>query len=220
MVAAPIALRRFNTYRNEVMDGAILTGAGAAGFAIGSAIIFWAPIFNHGGPSIDVSDWTLMIIGMAIVRPVVITLAGAMLGAGIWRYMMTPKTSILILPAAGSIGGMILLYLGSLWIQPSGGGIWPEALWLVLVGIAVFILYRMVLAAAIDQDRRALGGDGTRLVCPHCHRLTLKAPSVRAAASHSPPRRISHLQNPSAHREQWSVRRSSSGDAHVPGNHR
>lgn len=174
MVAAPIALRRFNTYRNEVMDGAILTGAGAAGFAIGSAIIFWAPIFNHGGPSIDVSDWTLMIIGMAILRPVVITLAGAMLGAGIWRYMMTPKTGVLILPAVGSIGGMILLYLGSLWIQPSGGGIWPEALWLVLVGIAVFILYRMVLAAAIEEDRRALGSDGTRLVCPHCHRLTLK----------------------------------------------
>lgn len=174
MVAVPIALRRFNTYRNEVMDGAILTGAGAAGFAIGSAIIFWAPIFNHSGPSIDVSDWTLTIIGMAILRPVIITLAGAMLGAGIWRYMMTPKTSVLILPAAGSIGGMILLYLGSLWIQPSGGGIWPEALWLVLVGIAVFILYRLVLAAAIDEDRRALGSDGTRIVCLHCHRLTLK----------------------------------------------
>ena len=174
MVAAPIALRRFNTYRNEVMDGAILTGAGAAGFAIGSAIVFWAPIFDRRGPSIDVSDWTLMIIGMAILRPVIITLAGAMLGAGIWRYMMTPKTSVLILPAVGSIGGMILLYLGSLWIQQSGGGIWPEALWLVLVAIAVFILYRMVLAAAIDVDRRALGSDGTRIVCPHCHRMTLK----------------------------------------------
>ncbi|MGI8486790.1 MAG: hypothetical protein ACR2OU_21340, partial [Thermomicrobiales bacterium] len=67
MVAAPIALRRFNTYRNEVMDGAILTGAGAAGFAIGTAIVFWAPLFNHGAPSIGVSDWTLMIIGMAIL---------------------------------------------------------------------------------------------------------------------------------------------------------
>ncbi len=174
IVAAPIALRRFNRYRNEVMDGTILAGAGGAGFAIGSAIVFWAPIFDHRGPSIDVSDWTLTVIGMAILRPIVITLAGAMLGAGVWRYMKTPQRRVLILPAAGSIGGMILLYLGSLWIQPSGGGLWPEVLWLGLIAVAVFILYKLVLTSAITEDRKAFGTDDTRIVCPHCHRMTLE----------------------------------------------
>jgi len=174
IVAVPIALRRFNQYRNEVMDGTILAGAGGAGFAIGSAIIFWAPIFDHGAPSIDVSDWTLMVIGMAILRPVVVTLAGAMLGAGVWRYMKTPQRRLLVFPAAGSIGGMVLLYLGSLWIQPSGGGLWPEVLWLALIAVSVVILYRLVIAAAITEDRKALGNDDTRIVCPHCHRMTLK----------------------------------------------
>ena len=174
MLAAPIALRRLNQFRNEVMDGMILAGSAAAGFAIGSAIVFWAPIFTHAGPRIDVSDWTLMVIGMGILRPLIIGLSGAMLGAGIWRYMMVPKQRVLILPAAGGIGGMVLLYLGSIWIQPSGGGLWPEVLWLVLIAVAVAIVFRLVLTSSITEDRKALGSDGTRIVCPHCHRLTLK----------------------------------------------
>lgn len=174
ILAAPIALRRLGQFRNEVMDGMILAGSAAAGFAIGSAIVFWAPVFTHAGPRIDVSDWTLMVIGMGILRPLIIGLSGSMLGAGIWRYMIVPKQRVLILPAAGSVGGMLLLYLGSIWIQPSGGGLWPEVLWLVLIAVAVAIVFRLVLASSITEDRKALGSDGTRIVCPHCHRLTLR----------------------------------------------
>ncbi|HEU0165503.1 MAG TPA: zinc ribbon domain-containing protein, partial [Thermomicrobiales bacterium] len=97
---------------------------------------------------------------------------GAMLGAAVWRYMITPVPQGLILPAGGAIGGMILMDLGSIFIQ--GNGLWPEVLWLVVVGIAVFVLYRLVLAAAVKDDRRTLGEDGSRIVCPHCHQLTLR----------------------------------------------
>jgi len=173
VVAAPIALRRLDAFRNELMDGVILTGAGGAGFAIATAIVFWVPLYGDGGPSTSVSDWTLTIIGMGILRPIILALTAAMLGAGIWRYLVTPRPFVLILPGIGSIGGLILATLGSIWIQPSG--LWPEVLWLAIVALAIYVLYRRVIKQAIAYDQRVLGTDGTRVVCPHCHRLTVRS---------------------------------------------
>jgi hypothetical protein len=166
----PIALRRWPQFRNEVMDGAILGGACAAGFAIGSAIVYWWPMVAGSGPLTSVSDWTISILGVALVRPVVITLCGAMIGAGIWRYMIR-KSLVVALPAAiGGIGGYLLLTFGSIQLQASG--IWAEFLWTLLVLAAVFTVYRKVLDQAVADDRRALGDERSRIVCRACHKVT------------------------------------------------
>ena len=166
----PIALRRWPQFRNEVMDGAILGGACAAGFAIGSSIVYWWPMVGDAGPLTSVSDWTLAVLGVALVRPVVTTLCGAMIGAGVWRYMIRQSLVAVVPPAIGGIGGYLLLTFGSIQLQASG--IWTEFLWTLLVLAAVFILYRKVLDQAIADDRRALGDEQSRIVCPACHKVT------------------------------------------------
>jgi len=170
IVAVPIAMRRWPQFRNEVMDGVILCGTSAAGFAIGSAMVFWAPIVSDKGPQTSVSDWTLTTLGVVLFRPIVITLAGAMLGAGIWKYMLTPNPSVVILPAVGSIGGILLLTFGSLQLQPSG--LWPEVMWTLLIAIAAFLVYRLVLNSAISADRKVVDVDKARVVCPSCRKIT------------------------------------------------
>ncbi|MDQ3444102.1 MAG: hypothetical protein M3490_10890 [Chloroflexota bacterium] len=166
----PIALRRWPQFRNEVMDGMILAGASAAGFAIGASMVYWWPMIAAPGPLTNVSDWTLSIIGVAILRSAVITLCGAMIGAGIWRYMMTPGASVVVLPAAGGVVGYLLLTFGSIQLQAAGN--WPEFIWIALLLVAVFVLYRRVLDGAVSTDRQALGNDQGRLVCPSCHKVT------------------------------------------------
>ncbi len=170
IAVAPVALRRMPQFRNEVMDGVILVGASAAGFNIGTTLVFWAPMLGDRGPQTSVGDWTLTTIGVALLRPVVITLAGAMLGAGIWRYMDSPKLSTLILPAAGSIGAYLLLVLGSIQLGPAG--LWPETIWTLLVTAGTFAIYRTVLKGAIASDQSMLGENRTRTVCPNCGQLT------------------------------------------------
>ena len=166
----PIALRRWPQFRNEVMDGMILAGASAAGFAIGTSMVYWWPMIAAPGPQTNVSDWTLSIIGVAILRSAVITLCGAMIGAGIWRYMVTPGASVVVLPATGGVVGYLLLTFGSIQLQAAGN--WPEFIWIALLLVAVFVLYRRVLDRAVSTDRQALGNDQGRLVCPSCHKVT------------------------------------------------
>lgn len=166
----PVALRRMPQLRNEVMDGVILVGASAAGFAIGTALIYWGPMLGDQGPQTSVSDWTLTTIGVVLLRPVIITLAGAMLGAGIWRYMVSPRLSAIIIPAAGSVGAFLLLTFGSIQLQPSG--LLPELIWTLLIAAATFVIYRTVLKSAISTDQSVVGNDGSRMVCPSCSQLT------------------------------------------------
>jgi len=166
----PIAMRRWPRFRNEVMDGVILTGASAAGLSIGASLVYWWPMIADSGPQANVSDWTLSILGVAFLRPIVVTLCGAMIGAGVWRYMIATNTSVIVLPAIGGVVGYLLLTFGSIQIQPSGA--WPEFLWTLLVAVAVFVLYRRVLDQAVATDRLALGAPNARIVCSACHKVT------------------------------------------------
>jgi hypothetical protein len=166
----PIALRRWPQFRNEVMDGAILGGACAAGFSIGASIVYWWPMVGDAGPLTSISDWTISVLGVALLRPIVTTLCGTMIGAGVWRYMIRQSLVVVVPPAIGGIGGYLLLTFGSIQLQASG--IWSEFLWTLLVLAAVFILYRKVLDQAVADDRRALGDEQSRIVCPACHKVT------------------------------------------------
>ncbi len=168
--AVPVVLRRWPQFRNEVMDGMIMAGASAAGLSIGLGVVYWLPMINGDGPLARVSDWTLMIVGVNILRPLIITLCGAMIGAGVWRYMLSTSSSLAIYPAVAGVVGIFLMVMGSIQLQSTG--IWAEFLWTALVAVAAFVLYRRVLDQAVETDRRALGGQEQRMVCPHCHQVT------------------------------------------------
>ncbi len=169
--AAPLLLRRWPQFANEVMDGMILSGTSGAGLAVGLAATFWWPMALGNAPLMNVRDWTLTIIGQAVLRPVVVTLAGTLIGAGVWRYMLDPKASIMVLaPAAGGVLCMLVLWLGSLAVQSEG--IWPEFLLTLALAILAFVAYRRTLDLAIAADRATLGDSGSRIVCPACHQVT------------------------------------------------
>jgi hypothetical protein len=171
LAAAPLLMRRWPQFANEVMDGMILAGSSAAGLAIGLSSTFWWPMTYGEGPLMDVSEWTLTIAGQVLLRPLVLTLSGALIGAGVWRYMLHPGGSVtLLLPAAAGVFGVMVLALGSLALQPAG--IWPEFLLTLFLAVLVFAAYRKSLAGAIEADEKAMGENGERLICPHCHLIT------------------------------------------------
>jgi uncharacterized paraquat-inducible protein A len=119
----------------------------------------------------DVSEWTLTIAGQVLLRPLVITLSGALIGAGVWRYMLHLSGSVaLVLPAAGGVLGIMVLSLGSLALQPSG--IWPEFLLTMILAVLIFAAYRKTLESSIETDAAAMGANGERMICPHCHLIT------------------------------------------------
>ncbi len=170
IVASPLLARRFAPLGNEVMDGLTVAAAMGAGYAIGTTAVFVAPMFGQEGPPISPSAWTLTTIGLTIVRPVIWTLAGGMIGAGAWRYLFTGKLASALAPVGLGVAAPLLYALLS--VQLATIGLWAE----LLVGLAfaavIVVLYRRTLADAIVEDRRVLGSDGARVVCPSCHKVT------------------------------------------------
>ncbi|HYI24554.1 MAG TPA: hypothetical protein VD767_04015 [Thermomicrobiales bacterium] len=166
----PAAMQRFPQFRNEAMDAVILGGATAAGYSIGMSIVYWWPMVGDPGPSTSVQDWTLRIIGVTILRAIVLTLSGALIGFGVWRYLSKQSTLDVGFPAAGGLLGFMFLHFGSIALQPSGS--WAEFLCTLVILVLVFAVYRSSLNQAIAVDREALGDAGSRIVCPACHRVT------------------------------------------------
>lgn len=170
IVGIPIAMRQSVSLRNEIMDGLTLAGAVAAGVSLGGAMVFAAPMLAGGGPASDAATWTLTTIGLTILRPVIWTLGGAMLGAAAWRYLRTQRIGGIVIPLAGAVAGLLLFSFVAIQLAPAG--LWAEVLWGVVVAAAIVVLYRMTLRGAIAEDRRVLGSDNARVVCPSCHRVT------------------------------------------------
>lgn len=170
IVAGGIALQRWQQSRVEVMDGVTLAGAAAAGFVIGAVFVFVTPMIATPGPQMSVSDWTLLTVGTTVLYPLAVTLAGATLGAGVWRYMLNADLSTLLVPALGALAGLLLLPLGSILFQPVG--MWAEFIWVLVITIVVAVVFQRVLSAALTHDRAMLGNDRRRVICPHCRRVT------------------------------------------------
>src|SRR5690606_33814585 len=132
-----------------------VAAAMGAGFAIGTAAVFVAPMFGQEGPSISPSAWTLTTIGLAILRPLIWTLAGGMIGAGAWRYLFSGSLASAIAPVSLGVAAPLLATL--LYIQVSTVGLWAEILVLVVIAAVVAVLYHRTFADAITEDRRVLG---------------------------------------------------------------
>lgn len=170
MLLGPIALRRFNQFRNEAMDGLVLGAIGGAGYVLGTVIVFVAPEIGGAGPTLSVRHWTLLILGLAVFRPLIVTAGAAIFAAGLWRYLMTERSSALIIPATAGVGGIVLLYLGTMILEPRSLAL--EVGWNLLLTVALAAVLSLVLRQSIAFDRRVIGANSSRIRCPHCGQVT------------------------------------------------
>lgn len=170
LIGLPLAGRQALSLRNEVMDGVTVAAALGGGIAVGSAMVFVSPMYSGGGPQINAQGWTLLTIGLTIVRPLIWTFAGGLLGAAAWRYLLSGTMQASIIPAVLGVAGPLLYTLMSLQLQASG--MWGEFLWGIVVAAVLGFFYQKTVSSAVSQDRRILGTSNARVVCPHCGKVT------------------------------------------------
>lgn len=170
MLLGPIALRRFNQFRNEAMDGLALGALGGAGYVLGTVVVFVLPEVGGAGPTLSVRHWTLLVLGLTLFRPLIVTAGAAIFAAGLWRFMMTERSSVLIVPAVAGVGGIVLLYLGTMILEPRSLGL--EVGWNLLLAVVLIGVLSLVLRQSIAFDRRILGANDTRVTCPSCGQVT------------------------------------------------
>lgn len=170
-LAVPVYMRQWPVFRNEVMDGITLGAAGGGAFAAGTAIVhFWPVIVRGDSVDVGLSEWTGMILGLAVVRPLIQMAITALLGAAIWQYSLSQSTQGLTLPIAAGAGGAIFYGLSDIIVQPIGTTF--ELFWSCLVAVVLLYFLRVVIRQALSHDAMALGASGQRVVCPNCHRVT------------------------------------------------
>jgi hypothetical protein len=172
VMSGPILLRRWPVFRNEILDGMTLGGLAAAGFVtVSSFVYFWPGVFD-GLPDRPVEEWTAILAGTVVVRPIVLILAGSLLGIAAWQY--ASSRDIRSVFAAGVTGafGWLALPLGSLVLTQSGAV--AELVWYLIALLIVGFLFREALHRGLAQDRSVLSsreGD-RRVICPNCRRVT------------------------------------------------
>ena len=172
VLGGTIVLRRWPVFRNEITDGMTLGALAAGGFATVSAFVYFWPSAFEDLPDRPVSQWTALLAGIVVIRPVVLILTGSLLGIAAWQYASSRDIrSVLVLGIAG-VFGWLALPLGSLLLAPSGAV--SEFIWYAVVLIIVGVLFRQALGRSLALDRRVLEpADGERrVVCPNCHRVT------------------------------------------------
>lgn len=167
----PYALRRFPIFRNEVMDGVTLGVAAGSGLATGTTIVYVWPFIGGDHPrGGTVADWTAMLIGVLITRPIIFGLAAGLICAGIWHVSLSQRSFDLSFPVAVGVGGGVLFTFGDLLVQPSGTR--PELAWHVVMALGLALASRIVFGRAITQDRSNRAANTTRVVCRNCGALT------------------------------------------------
>lgn len=161
------AMRRYAVYRNEVMDGVTLGVAAGCGLATGSTIIFVWPMLSGTPVAGDsVADWTALLFGVLVTRPVIFALVVSAVCAGIWHVTLTQRSVDLVLPAVIGLSGAVVFAIGDLLSQPSGTRL--ELGWHVVVGAALLVAARLVLRRSLAQDRSLVTTTSPRVVCPNC----------------------------------------------------
>jgi hypothetical protein len=170
-LATPVFMRQWPEFRNEVMDGITLGAAAGGAFAAGTAIVHFWPVITRGDSvGVGLSEWTGMLLGLAVVRPLIQMATTALLGAALWQYSLKQSSEGLILPVAAGAGGAIFYGLSDIVVQPIGTTF--ELFWSVLVAAVLLYFLRIVIRQALAQDAQALGLNGQRVICGNCGRVT------------------------------------------------
>jgi hypothetical protein len=167
-MAAPLYLRRWSAFRNEVMDGVILGAAAGGGYATGLAIAYLWPLLTGDAIAGDVPEWTVAAIGVILLRPLILVGTTALIGAGIWKYDLTGRGKDLLLPLGAGLGWAVAYAFVSLF----AGGWSPIVglVWSLGVLISVTVIGRSVVNEAVGHDRRWL--DAGHVICPRCRSVT------------------------------------------------
>lgn len=168
MLAAPVAARRWPAFRNEAMDGVTLGAAAGGGFALGTALVHLWPLISGDAVAGSVADWTVTVLSIVLLRPIIMMTIAALVGLAIWQFDLSRNTRDLIVALAAGLGGAILYALFGLLAEQSGATI--QLIWSLAIAATLLTAGRVSLRGAIDFDRRLLAGN--RVVCPNCRRVT------------------------------------------------
>src|SRR5690606_5456359 len=118
--AAPAALRMALAMPPKESNGMMLSAGVAAGYMIGSVIVFYWPLYTELSPIMTTSEWTLTILGVTVVHHLVWVYSGAILGAVVWRYLRDATLAAIAMPAGIAIGLPLAFSLVSLAVSPAG----------------------------------------------------------------------------------------------------
>ena len=172
VLGGTIVLRRWPVFRNEITDGMTLGALAAGGFGTVSAFVYFWPSAFEDLPDRPVSQWTALLAGIVVIRPVVLILTGSLLGIAAWQYASSRDIRSMQVVGLAGVFGWLALPLGSLLLAPSGAV--SEFIWYAVVLIVVGVVFRQALGRSLALDRQVLEpADGERrVVCPNCHRVT------------------------------------------------
>lgn len=150
--AAPGALRMALAMPPRERTGMMLSASVAAGYMVGSAAVFYWPLFDEISPIMSTSDWTLTILGVAVIRPLVWVFSGAMIGAVIWRYLRDASLPKIAIPAAIAIGIPVSYSVLSLAVAPTG--LWASVIvGVAFAAVAVYCYFKFLDTATRNEAR-------------------------------------------------------------------
>lgn len=148
--AAPAGLRMALSMPPHETTGMILSAGVAAGYLLGSAIVYYQALYSELPPIMSTSEWTLTIIGVSAVRPVIWVYSGAILGAVVWRYLRNASLPDVGVPAAIAVGLPLGYSIVSLAIAPAG--LWASILLgIIFAGVTTYLLGEFVLTARTND---------------------------------------------------------------------
>jgi hypothetical protein len=170
----PVALLRYRRF-NDVLDGA--TFASAAGVTLVAAqtlVVAW-PVFTQGArPDQEAITWTIRLVELAVLVPVITAGAAGWIGAALWLRFRAPTRDRDALgafgnPMAAVVTGAVLVTAAAV-VQRLQGRAAVAAALTVFAGLAVVLLRRAVHVGLLEEaDELEPGPD---VVCANCHRLT------------------------------------------------
>lgn len=172
VLGGPVLLRRWAMFRNEVLDGMTLGGLAAAGFGTLSGFVYFWPSVFDSLPDRPVGEWTAILAGIVVLRPIVLILAGSLLGIAAWQYASSKDVRPVLVTGIVGVFGWLALPLGSLVLARSGAV--AEFIWYLVALLVVGPFFREALNQGLARDRAVLApADGERrVVCPNCRRVT------------------------------------------------
>lgn len=153
--AAPAALRMVLNHHPAESTGMVLSATVATGFVIASAVMYYRPLYSEMAPRMSTSQWTLTILGLGVIRPLVWVFGGAMIGAVVWRFLRTASPASVTVPAA--IAAIIPLGFAVLSLAAGPAGHWVETLVGLGFAVAAVYFYRRFLTTALRNDASLTG---------------------------------------------------------------
>lgn len=146
----PVIARFLLRLQVHELSGMFFSAAVTVGFVAAGAIVFYDPLWSHHPPTMPSSQWTLMLLGLGIIRPIVLMLLGAMVGAVAWRYLRTMDPATVVIPA--SITMSLWLGFSVLSLIAESNGHWAEFILGIVFAVVCGWVYARLLNVASRHD--------------------------------------------------------------------